>query len=118
MSDSLVKKLDKPIQQSNSIPGWRVVSGNPVMTSSFQYKGDGGRIISGTWESTVGSYHTTYADPKMHEFVHVIEGRLIITPEGGKPITLLPGDAFVVEPGFVGTWEVVEPVRKRFVLSS
>jgi uncharacterized cupin superfamily protein len=27
-----------------------------------------------------------------------------------------PGDAFVIEPGFTGTWEVVETMRKRWVI--
>jgi uncharacterized cupin superfamily protein len=27
-----------------------------------------------------------------------------------------PGDEFVIPRGFVGTWEVVEPTLKRFVI--
>ena len=118
MSEERIVKFGGLERPSSSIPGWTVVSGKPVMESYFQYRSADDRIISGTWKSTVGKYHTIYADPRMHEFVHVIEGTLIITPNGGEPITLRPGDAFVIEPGFDGTWEVVEPVRKHFVLST
>ena len=39
-----------------------------------------------------------------------------ITPDGGAPVTLRPGDAFVVEPTFSGTWTVEKPVRKHFCI--
>jgi uncharacterized cupin superfamily protein len=118
MSHKHVVKFGKMENPARSIPGWTVVAGNPEMESYFQHKSEDGRVISGTWKSTVGTYRAEYSLPTTHEFVHVIEGKLRITPDGGKPITLLPGDAFVIEPGFVGTWEVVEPVRKHFVLAS
>ena len=44
-----------------------------------------------------------------------------IVGEGGwvdldEPIIVRAGDAFVVEPGFKGTWEVLQPVRKHFCI--
>ena len=41
---------------------------------------------------------------------------LTITPDGGAPVTLTPGDAFAVEPDFKGTWTIEEPVRKHFAI--
>ena len=49
-----------------------------------------------------------------YEFVHLIAGKIIITPDGGAPVTVVAGDAFVVEKDFKGTWEIVEAVRKHF----
>lgn len=115
-SDHFVKlsALENP---ASSIPGWSVIAGNPQMKSYFQFRSSDGSVICGVWTSSVGTYRAVYADPAMHEFVHLIEGKLVITPKDGKPVTLGPGEAFVVEPGFEGTWEVIEPVRKRFVLT-
>ncbi|HET9068756.1 MAG TPA: cupin domain-containing protein [Amaricoccus sp.] len=118
MSDSKIVKYGALGNPATSIPGWKVAAGAPEMASYFQFGKPGDPVVSGTWTSTVGTYHTTYDHPTMHEFVHMIEGKLVITPEGGAPVTLSEGDAFMVEPGFVGTWEVVEPVRKHFVLAS
>ncbi len=118
MTGKHIVKFGEMSNPSNSIPGWTVAAGHPVMESYFQQKSADGRVICGTWISTVGTYHAVYEHATMHEFVHVIEGKLVITPEGGKSVTLLPGDAFVIEPGFAGTWEVLEPVRKHFVLAS
>jgi hypothetical protein len=44
----------------------------------------------------------------------MIVGKIIITPDGGTPVTVKSGDAFVVESAFKGTWEIIEPVRKHF----
>jgi len=49
------------------------------------------------------------------EYCHFLEGRCILTPEGGKPIELKAGDVFVIEPGFKATCEVIERVRKYYV---
>lgn len=70
-----------------------------------------GTMMSGYWEATQGSYHATYT---AYEFVHLIAGKIIITPDGGAPVTVVAGDAFVVEKDFKGTWEIVEAVRKHF----
>ncbi len=53
---------------------------------------------------------------KFYEFGHLIEGQITITPDGGTPVTLRPGDAFTVEPGFAGTWTIEKPVRKHFCI--
>jgi uncharacterized cupin superfamily protein len=46
--------------------------------------------------------------------VHIIAGKLIITGDGESSVELGAGDAFVVEPGFKGTWQIIEPIRKHF----
>lgn len=118
MSDSRIVKFGTLKDPHTSIPGWMVSEGSPEMASYFQFGKPGDQVVSGTWTSTIGTWHTTYEHPTMHEFVHIIEGKLVITPKDGAAVTLLPGDAYIIEPGFVGTWEVVEPVRKHFVLAS
>jgi len=72
-----------------------------------------GSMISGYWEATPGTYHATYSG---YEFVHVLEGKLTITPDGGEPVHLGPGDAFTVEADFKGEWLIEETVRKHFYI--
>ena len=57
--------------------------------------------------------HSVYA---AWEFVHLIEGHITITPDGGEPQQMGPGDAFVVEKGFHGTWRIEEKVLKHFAI--
>lgn len=98
---------------TNDLAGWTKVEGDPSMRYWVQHTSADGSVISGTWESTTGVWHAEY---QAYEFVHLIEGRITITPEGGEPVTLTPGDAFVVEPTFKGKWVIEEPVRKHFAI--
>jgi uncharacterized cupin superfamily protein len=98
---------------TTDLDGWVKTVGHPTMKTWVQHTSIDGSVIAGTWAATPGTWHTSY---KFYEFVHLIEGKIIITAEGAEPVTLLPGDGFVVEPGFKGTWEIVEPVRKHFCI--
>ena len=98
----------------SDLDGWVKVAGNPTMETWIEYTSDDGSMISGCWEATPGTYHATYG---AWEFVHLIEGVIIITPDGGTPEQVGPGDAFVVEKDFEGTWEVKEKVFKHFMMN-
>ena len=95
------------------LDGWKKVEGNPTMKTWIEYTSDDGSTICGWWEATPGTYHATYAS---WEFVHLLEGRITITPDGGSPNQVGPGDAFVVEKGFEGTWKIEEKVLKHFAI--
>jgi len=93
------------------LPGWTVVDGAPTMKTYVLHTSADGTMISGIWEATVGTFHATYAG---FEFVHLLAGRITIAPDGGIPVEVKTGDAFVVEPTFKGTWKIEEAVRKHF----
>ncbi|MBS7809306.1 cupin domain-containing protein [Roseococcus pinisoli] len=94
--------------------GFTVIAGQPV-TRTWRYfakEEEGALLASGLWECTEG----TFAFRFQHwEFFHLLSGVLRLTPEGGEPLLLGPGDAATMEVGFSGTWEVVETIRKHFV---
>lgn len=96
---------------TTDLEGWKVLEGSPSMKTWVLHTSNDGNMISGYWEATPGSYHATYTD---YEFVHLIEGRITITPDGGQPVTVGPGDAFVVEANFKGVWKIEARVRKHF----
>jgi hypothetical protein len=96
---------------TNDLDGWVVVDGNPTMRTWALHTNSDGTMLSGVWEATPGTYHATYT---AYEFVHMISGRIVITPDGGTSVTVRAGDAFVVEADFKGTWKIEEPVRKHF----
>lgn len=118
------KDKDRPMQTVIKLPptaglepstadldGWVVTEGSPKMKTWVLHTSAAGDMASGIWECTVGSYHATYT---AYEYVVLIEGRITITPDGGTPVTVKAGDAFVVEPTFKGTWKIEENVRKHF----
>lgn len=93
-----------------TLDGWVVTAGNPEMKSWVLHTAADGTMMAGIWECTPGSYHATYT---AYEYVVLIAGRIVITPDGGTPVTVAAPDAFVVEKDFKGTWDIIEPVRKH-----
>ncbi|WP_027855191.1 cupin domain-containing protein [Marinobacterium litorale] len=98
---------------TDDLPGWSKVEGSPSMSTWIEYTASDESMIAGWWTATPGIYHATYAS---WEFIHLIEGKAVITPEGGEPVEVNAGDAFVMEADFVGTWQIIEPILKHFTI--
>jgi uncharacterized cupin superfamily protein len=90
----------------------RAVSGHPRFVTWNVEEADGG-LYAGIWEATPGKWRIEYDE---WEFCHILSGVSVITEEGGEPRTVRAGDAFILRPGFNGTWEVVETTRKEYVI--
>ena len=111
---SFSKIPDKSVAPiETDLDGWKKVEGDPTMKTWIEYTADDESMISGWWEATPGTYHASY---EAWEFVHLIEGQITITPDGGSPHQVGAGDAFVVEKGFNGTWKIEQKVLKHFAI--
>ena len=72
-----------------------------------------GRVYAGIWEASPGKWRIEYDE---WEFCHILSGRSVIAGDDGETRTVSAGDAFVIRPGFKGTWEVLETTRKEYVI--
>jgi len=91
----------------------KLLQGNPRQTVWLQYTDGSGRFMAGIWHSERGRWKILYTE---EEYCQVLEGLSVITDEAGIALTVGAGEEFVIPAGFSGTWEVVEPTRKRFVI--
>lgn len=89
----------------------RVIAGDPVHTTWNLEERDG--LWCGIWQSTPGAWRVQYDE---WEYCRILAGRSILTPDGGAPQEVGPGDSFVLRPGFSGVWEVVETTVKDYVI--
>ena len=48
--------------------------------------------------------------------MHILAGRMTVTPDGGEPQDIGPGDTAVFPRGWQGSWQIHEPIRKLYVL--
>lgn len=87
----------------------RIIQGDPRWRSWIYYSEDG--MTGGRWESTPGLWTINY---EKWEFLNILEGRGAIRGEDGTEIRLEPGATAIIAPGFKGTWEVSETMRKHF----
>lgn len=102
----------RPFEAGAPSPG-RVVSGAPAFRTWTFAETPDGKIVSGVWEGTPGTWHVHYDE---WEYCAFLAGESVVTPLGGRAQILRRGDHLVIEPGFSGTWQVVETTRKSFVI--
>jgi len=89
----------------------RVIAGDPVHSTWLTEEAEG--LWCGVWQSTPGTWRVVYEE---WEYFRLTQGLSILTPDGGAPIRLEAGDAWVIRPGFTGTWQVVDTTVKDFVI--
>lgn len=114
MSVDLVDFASAPAEVTEAKPeAERLLAGDPLTVATNYYSDKGGRFFAGVWESTVGRWRVSYTE---HEFCHITRGRVRIENERGKRWEFGVGATFVIPAGFMGTWEVLEPMSKLYVI--
>ncbi len=91
----------------------RIIEGDPRFTVWTVEEHSDGKTFAGYWKSTQGSWRVSYDE---WEYCALLEGYAVVSEDGGETRDLTPGAHFVFRPGFTGTWRVVEPVLKTFVV--
>jgi uncharacterized cupin superfamily protein len=77
------------------------------------YSGEDGRFHVGHWQSEPGVRHVVYTET---ELCVILEGRVRLTDTAGNSVEFGPGEAFVIAPGFRGTWESIGRVTKVYAV--
>ncbi|OPZ13267.1 MAG: hypothetical protein BWZ07_00711 [Alphaproteobacteria bacterium ADurb.BinA280] len=77
-------------------PVEKILHGQPSQTVWMHYSDPTGQFHVGVWRGEIGKWHIRYTEEEWCE--------------------LLAGESVVIPRGFVGTWEVLQPTTKRFVI--
>ena len=85
----------------------------PKQTDSGFYEGD--NTFAGTWECEPGVMDI---DLDLMEFCHLLKGHWVLTSESGQVTEVKAGDSWVFPKGWKGRGEVVETVRKVYMMIS
>jgi len=93
--------------------GDRVIAGDPQQRVWNLLSSTDGRFHVGEWASSPGTWRVHYTE---YEFCHLLEGVVRLTDEQGVSRVFRAGDSFVIDRGFRGIWEVIEPCRKRYAI--
>ena len=91
----------------------RLEKGNPLRSTWNHYEQNG--VSAGVWACETGAWRIVFA-PGKDEFFHVLQGRIQITNADGHAEQFGPGDAGVIPAEFTGVFEVLEAVRKHYVI--
>ena len=91
----------------------RLVQGNPKRLTQSLYEHS--HMNAGIWQCEVGAWNIVFAENKQ-EFFTVIEGRVRLHAKHSDiVIDVRAGEAGIIPPGFEGTFEVLEAVKKYYV---
>jgi uncharacterized cupin superfamily protein len=95
------------------LPSDKLIAGNPRQCIWKQYADSSGKFFAGRWSSEIGKWRIAYTE---EEYCQILHGTSIITDTDGNALTVSAGDSLVVPRGFVGTWEVIAPTHKIYVI--
>ncbi|MCY1343039.1 hypothetical protein D9M68_636220 [compost metagenome] len=91
----------------------KILKGDPEQSVRNHYSSPCGQFSSGIWEGAPGQWTIAYTE---HEYCEILQGVSMLRDSDGGAKTLRAGDRFVIPAGFKGTWEVLEPTRKVYVI--
>ncbi|WP_119156347.1 cupin domain-containing protein [Caldimonas tepidiphila] len=93
----------------------RLVQGNPQRRTWTLHESAQGDLASGIWQCEPGAWRIVFP-PGKDEYFFVLEGRLRLHDARGGVTEVTAGQGAVIPGGFEGVFEVIEPVRKHFVV--
>ena len=63
------------------------------------------------WSKEVSSFPWSY---DRQETCYIIEGEVIVTPDGGEPVEIVAGDLVTFPKGMSCTWDIKEDIKKYY----
>lgn len=64
-----------------------------------------------TWSKEVSKFSWSYGE---QEIAYVLEGEIVVTPDGDEPVSFGAGDLVTFPSGMSCTWDVRKPLRKHY----
>lgn len=63
------------------------------------------------WEKEASSFPWTY---DMKEVCFILEGKVVVTPNGGEPVLIKAGDLVTFPNGMSCHWDISEDIKKHY----
>ena len=104
----------KGLESCSVVPAEAVLSGEAIERGEFHFSSADEKLSVGVWEST--PYAEILSYPNENEYCVVLKGKVALTNPDGSVETFETGDSYVVPAGFEGRFEVLETLRKIYVI--
>ena len=93
----------------------RPISGDTEYQTMNVFEGLGGKVSSGTWQSTAGHFSSNVQG--YIEFCYIVEGDCRLVDPDGTVHRFGVGDHFIMPEGWTGHWEVDNFVKKVYLVA-
>ena len=111
--DAIVSFDPLPAAQEGVPAADKILQGQPQQRVWNVLSSGDGRFHVGEWASSVGAWQVHYTE---YELCRLLEGVVRLRDEQGAERVYRAGESFVIEPGFRGSFEVIEPCRKLYAI--
>ena len=64
------------------------------------------------WKKEVSTFPWTY---DQQETCYILQGKVIVTPDGGEPVEIVRGDLVTFPKGMSCSWEIREDIKKHYI---
>lgn len=98
---------------TDQIAGEKLLSGGGATQLWNTFSDATGQFHVGHWASDVCKMKVAYTE---NELCLLLSGRAALSDEAGNRQEFGPQQPFVIEAGFTGTWESLEPVVKIYAI--
>jgi uncharacterized cupin superfamily protein len=106
--------FDKGLETWEAIDPASLLAGTPVQRGHIYHEKPDLGYVAGVWDCTA---MTSKVEPyAVNEFMLLLEGSVTIEVEGGEPVVIRAGEAFVIPQGLRCSWKQEGRVRKYFAI--
>jgi hypothetical protein len=63
------------------------------------------------WEESISEFPWYYQETEM---CYILEGKVIVTPDGGTPVEIEAGDLVTFPRGMSCNWKIVKDIKKHY----
>jgi uncharacterized cupin superfamily protein len=111
-----VMKIDPKMKLEPSTPPSADIlkSSEPTQNSHEYFEDATGQFTIGVWDTT--GYHRKLINFPRHELMHLLEGSVTFTDDGGTTQTFRKGDTFFVPLGTPNSWKSEGYLRKIYCI--
>lgn len=110
---SLPKQPDEQLWEHYQVDPAKLSHGSPNQSVQNHFSSTDGRMQVGFWKAEPGKWRVNYTE---NEYCEMLRGVIEMRGDDGEVRVVREGDRFVVPAGFTGTWEVLEPACKLYVI--
>jgi uncharacterized protein len=93
----------------------RLVRGNPQRSTWNVYANPTGEVHAGIWDCETGAWRIAMGETE-DELFTVLHGRCRLMADDGPSVECGPGESLLIPAGFVGVFEVLEAMRKHYMI--
>lgn len=104
------------LTECSVVPDSAVISGAANELGENHFATNNGKLTIGTWECTPYAEDLSCSD--YSEFATILSGRVALTDPDGTVNTFGPGESYIMPVGWQGRFEVLETLRKIYVIAS